>query len=219
MKMAEAKQRYNSQKYLLLDTETTGLNPRKNAVIEIGAQILDYKLNVVDTPPFHVHVRPHDGAVIDDRALAVNNLHWAKDPTSKGYMDAKTPEAAWDALLAFLRPHYDIVNWIVPVGWNVNFDDEFLRGLYAQVHNSEPVTGRSPWPFHYHKIDLLGVVRFFDARTGRDRRSYKLEDMAQEYFGNIAKFAMHTALGDSQMCIKVVQEVEKEMLTANVRSE
>jgi DNA polymerase III epsilon subunit-like protein len=211
-KKEEAKQRYNSQKYLLIDTETTGLDPRKNAVIEIGAQILSDRLEVVETDPFRVLIRPHEDAVIDKRALNVNNHHWCADKDSEEYQKALTPEAALEALEAFLKPHFDIVTWIVLVGWNVGFDEEFLKGLFYHVHKEEPTTGRPPWPFHYHKIDLLGVVRFFDARIGRARKSYKLEHIAKDLFGVMSDFAMHTALGDSQMCIKVAQEVEKELI-------
>lgn len=212
--MEEKKQRYNSQKYLLLDTETTGLNPRKNALIEIGAQILTNTLEVPQIDPFHVHIRPHKDAIVDKRALNVNNHHWAEQPDSPGFLKALDPAAAWAAFEDFLRPHYDMLTWIVLVGWNVSFDEEFLKGLYVQVHGSEPTVGTPPWPFHYHKIDLLGVVRFMDARMDRSRRSYKLEHIAQEYFGNISAFAMHTALGDSQMCIKVAHAVEQELLTS-----
>lgn len=211
--MAEDKKRYNSQKYLLVDTETTGLDPRKNALVEIGAQILTNTLEIADIPPFHAHVRPHEGAVIDKRALNVNNHHWCADKDSEGYQKALTPLNAWEALEAFLQPHYDILTWIVLVGWNVGFDEEFLKGFFYNLHKGEPTVGRPPWMFHYHKIDLLGVVRFFDARLDRVRKSYKLEHIAQEYFGAASKFAMHTALGDSQMCIKVAHEAERELLT------
>jgi DNA polymerase III epsilon subunit-like protein len=212
VKAREAKRRYNSQKYLLIDTETTGLDARKNAIIEVGAQVLDEQLNPVEAPPFHALVRPHEGAIIDKRALNVNNHHWVEDPKSDGYAKALDPKVAWQALDTFLTEQYDVATWIVLVGWNVGFDEEFLKGLHVNVHDSEPTVGKPPWAFHYHKIDLLGVVRFFDARLGRNRRSYKLEHIAKEYFGVMSDFAMHTALGDSQMCIKVAHAAEKELL-------
>ena len=212
VKKQEAKQRYNSQKYLLIDTETTGLDSRKNAIVEIGAQILTDRLELAEAPSFRVVIRPHEDAVIDKRALNVNNHHWCADKNSEGYQKALEPADAWKQFEAFLQPHYDILTWIVLVGWNVGFDEEFLKGLFYHIHKEEPTTGRPPWMFHYHKIDLLGVVRFFDARVGRSRKSYKLEHIAKEFFGVMSDFAMHTALGDSQMCIKVAQEAEKELL-------
>ena len=212
VKKTETKQRYGSQKYLLIDTETTGLDPRKNAIVEIGAQILMDNLMVADIKPFHVLVRPHKDAIIDKRALNVNNHHWCADPQSEGYKKALSPEDAWKAFEAFLQPHYDILTWIILVGWNVGFDEEFLKGMFFHVHQDEATAGRPPWMFHYHKIDLLGVVRYFYARLQRVRKSYKLEHIANEFFGTVADFAMHTALGDSQMCIKVAHEAEKELL-------
>jgi DNA polymerase III epsilon subunit-like protein len=200
--------RYNSQKYLLIDTETTGLHERKNAIVEIGAQVLDDKMQLVEAAPFHCLVRPHKDAVIDKRALNVNNHHWVEDHDSDEWKKALPPDKAWEAMEEFLKPHYDILTWIVLVGWNVGFDEMFLKGMYHHINGEDPTVGRPPWPFHYHKIDLLGVVRFIDARMGRVRKSYKLEHMAKDYFGVAADFAMHTALGDSQMCLKVAHEAE-----------
>jgi DNA polymerase III epsilon subunit-like protein len=202
--------RYNSQKYILLDLETTGLEPARHAILEIGAQILTPTLDVAEAPPFHTYVRPHDNAVIDDRALNVNKLWWAKDPNDPGYQKAAKPETAWEQFTAWLTQHFEVATWIVMVGWNIGFDENFLKGFFRHNIGGEPVTGQPPWPFHYHKIDLLGVVRFFDARMGLKRKSYKLADIAQQYYGVASKFAMHTALGDSDMCIKVAKAVEEE---------
>lgn len=218
VKALEAKQRYNSQKYLLIDTETTGLDPHKNAVVELGAQILTSDLQETDLPPLHLLIRPHENAIIDKRALNINNHHWCNDKKSEGYEKALKIGAAWQALEAYTQQHYDVASWIVLVGWNVGFDEAFLKGLYYNVHQETPTVGRPPWMFHYHKIDLLGTVRYFDARQGKVRKSYKLEHIAAEYYGAATKFAMHTALGDSRMCLKVTQQVEKEYL-ANVRND
>jgi DNA polymerase III epsilon subunit-like protein len=213
------KERYSAQKYILIDTETTGLDPRNNALIEIGAQVLTGTLELTETPPFHAHIKPHEGAVIDRRALIINKQHWVQDKESPEYKKALTPDAAWTAFTQFLKKNYETPSWIVLVGWNVGFDEEFLKGFYAHLHKKEPVVGLLPWPFHYHKIDLLGVVRYLDARTGHTRNSYKLEHVAQQYFGVAADFMMHTALGDSQMCIKVAHEVERGLLNSPKKKE
>lgn len=204
--------RYNSTKYLLLDTETTGLDPDKNALIEVGAQLLTPSLDQVDVEPFHTYVRPGKDDKIDHRALAVNKQTWVNEPESDIYRNkAVTAEQMFKGLNDWLN-RYGGASWVVPVGWNVGFDYDFFKATFRKVHGDEPQTGRDPWPFHYHKIDLLGVCRFMDARMGRSRRSYKLEDMARQYYGSISEFAMHTALGDADMCIKVAHAVEAERL-------
>jgi DNA polymerase-3 subunit epsilon len=202
--------RYNSTKYLLIDTETGGLEPDRHPILEIGAQVLTETLDKADIPPFHTYVRPHEGAVIDDRALNVNKLWWSKDPNEQGYKDAAKPEAAWEQFTAWLTQQFEVATWVVLVGWNVGFDENFLKGFFRHNVGGEPVTGQPPWPFHYHKIDLLGVVRFFDARMGNVRKSYKLEHIAKDYYGVAADFAMHTSLGDSDMCLKVAKCVEED---------
>lgn len=204
---------YGSQKYVLLDTETGGLSETRNPIIELGARILTPDLRFADSSVFHAHIRPAEGLEIDSRALAVNNLRWADDPDSDSYKKALSEEEAWEKFVEWLMKNFEIATWIVPVGWNVRFDAAVLKALFQRVHpDSPPAAGQPPWPFHYHTIDLLGIVRFFDARMGRERESYRLQALAVDYYGTAAGFAMHTALGDSDMALRVAHVVEEEYI-------
>lgn len=225
-------------KYVALDTETTGLDHHRHAIVEIAAMALDQNFKPIDEGDFYqTLVRPFSDAVIDDGALKINNHWWCKDPTSDGFKKAKDPADAWEGLYEYLRRHYapakkksldphDIhaaeeapkPHMICLVGWNPAFDEAFLREMHSHYHSRGEVTVkanaayvRQGWPFHYHKIDFLSICRYLDARHNRIRKSYKLEHVAAYYFGEgLMKLAAHSALGDVKLTLEVLEAMEKD---------
>jgi DNA polymerase III epsilon subunit-like protein len=213
-------------KYVALDTETTGLDHHRHAIIEIAAMALDHNFKPIDEGDFYqTLVRPFSDAVIDDGALNVNNHWWAKDPTSDGFKKAKDPADAWEGLYAYLKQHYVPADkedgkphMICLVGWNPAFDEAFLREMHSHYHSRGDVAVKANaayvsrgWPFHYHKIDFLSICRYLDARHNRVRRSYKLEHVAAYYFGEgLMKLAAHSALGDVKLTLEVLEAMEKD---------
>jgi len=205
--------------YLAVDLETTGLDPSRNSIIEIGAVPLDEYLNRrPDVEPFHTYVQPWPDAEVAQQALAVNKQFWVNKPESDEYKRALPYRQAWEAFWSFLYKHYgDNPKFIVLVGWNVSFDEGFLKRMCVWSNVNERVAihddalKKYKWPFHWHKIDLLGVCRYLDARKGRPpRKSYRLEALAEHYYSALAKFAAHTAMGDCELQLKVLEAIEKE---------
>src|SRR5271169_856246 len=109
--------------YLLVDTETTGLDPNRHACLEIGAVLLDEKLNYAPEPRmFHRFIQPAPTAVIDHQALKINGHGWAADPSSELYQKAVEPHTAWkhfyDWLAVSCAAGGEPRN-VIAVGWNV----------------------------------------------------------------------------------------------------
>lgn len=205
--------------YLALDLETTGLNPSCNSVIEVGAVPLDTQLKRREgVEPFHAYVQPWPDAEIAAQAIAVNKQNWVYKPESEEYKAALPYNKAWEALLNYVYQHYgDGAKFVVLVGWNVSFDEGFLKRLCVWSNAKERVViadddlKKFRWPFHWHKIDLLSICRYLDARNGRPpRKSYRLETLAEQYYSALAKFASHTALGDCELQLKVLEAIENE---------
>jgi len=201
--------------YIVLDTETTGLDPEHADIIELAAIPLDAELNPREgVKPFHTFIQPQPHHPIAKQAIEVNGHTWVYDHESETYKNALPYDRAWTHFYDWMATLYEKMQWIITVGWNVSFDEAFLRYLHA--HPDVPGRAGSQayvkkqWPFHYHKIDLIGVCRYLDLRAGRTRKSYKLEKMAEHYFGSISDFHMHTALGDADMSLKVLRKMEQE---------
>lgn len=225
--------------YLLLDTETAGLDPECNPLLEIGARVLTPELEKDESvEPFLCFVKPilagtshEDQPVeeIDPMAIKINGHTWVYDKESPEYKRAHDPVEAWVLFSAWLRENYKLKNYkrIVMAGWNVNFDVKFLKRLFRGWYFNE--TGgnwsddmsyiklndyekRCRWPFHHHSLDLMAASRYLDIRAKIKRKGYRLEYLSKEMFGGAAELAMHTSLGDSDMSLRVVRSIEQEYL-------
>jgi DNA polymerase III alpha subunit (gram-positive type) len=125
-------------RFAIMDTETTGLDPEKSAILEICIVVLEGGQRV---DRFHTRIKPteRDLELAQARALEIN-----------GY--AKRPELWNDA------PHFEQVaekiaatlDGCIPVGHNVAFDLGMLRANYRR----HGFSGRVPYP----AVDTLTLV-------------------------------------------------------------
>ncbi len=199
---------YLTNQYLALDTETTGLDPQHADIIELAAVPLDEHLNPREKiHPYQSLIRPRPDAPIVKKAIEVSGHTWVYDKNCEKYQEALPQEEAWQDFFGWIEQCYERPAWIILVGWNVSFDEAFLRQLHARTADNHALY-KFPWPFHYHKIDLIAICRYLDLRAGRVRRTYKLEKMAENFFGKDDNVKMHTALDDTQMSIKVLRRME-----------
>ena len=182
-------------RYIAADSETTGLDPLHTAIIELGATILDEKLQPVEDTIFHCFIQPPDKARIEAQAIKINGHTWVHDQTCETFKNALLPAKAWADFVAFLRRHFG--NTLKPapiiVGWNPSFDEGFLKQLYRaylrrlanengmtlEQLQERPLPGHG-WPLHYHKIDGIGIARWLDICTGTTRKSYGLANLRKE---------------------------------------
>jgi len=203
--------------YLAIDTETTGLNSDLHSLLEIAAIPLNAKLQKQDVEPFHTLVRPIHGRSVDAKAIEINGHTWATQCAGPVWDKALNYRDARIEFKKYIAQHFGPdASFIVLVGWNVSFDEGFLQRLYTYSNEgvtvpTDSVLTREKWPFHWHKIDLQGICRYLDIRAGRSRRSYRLGALAEHYYAtSLAKYAAHTALGDCEMQLRVLEAVEKD---------
>jgi DNA polymerase III epsilon subunit-like protein len=128
-------------KVLVFDLETTGLDPARHAVIEIGAVLLDENLAPVDEYSSLVSI--WEGAEIMPESMAVNGIpldelrHAPDLRAAVGEFHRKFGSA-------------DPLPWLA--GWNVWFDIAFLKAHYERVEMR--------WPFSYHFLDVQSLILF-----------------------------------------------------------
>ncbi len=105
--------------YVIINTETSGLNSNKNCVLRLSALILDMNLNVLDV--FDSYVKPFEGAVIEGEALTINGV------TKEQYENAPTETEVFNKFTRLLRqPKYNSPTY---VGYNIQFPISFLKGM------------------------------------------------------------------------------------------
>jgi ribonuclease T len=69
-------QRFRGFLPVVVDVETAGVNPEKNALLEISAVLVDMDKNGIFTPEecFSEHVLPFEGAQLDAKSLEFNKI-------------------------------------------------------------------------------------------------------------------------------------------------
>lgn len=120
------------KKIILVDLETTGLDPQVHEIIEIGA------INVDTGAEFSIKVQPSHIETADPVAMKVN-----------GYTDEKWVGAVplCDALM-LLKEFAGEGKYMM--SYNVSFDRMFTEKAYKECEIG--------YPFYYHHFDLLTLA-------------------------------------------------------------
>lgn len=151
-----------------LDTETSGLDPNQNGIIEIGAIIGDgdHELNAICNP----------GAVMyHPDALRVNKIDME---------DIREATPIKDVLIEFDQ---HVEDWATIAGHNVaGFDIPFLKAAYRRAGIK--------WRFGYHSIDTMVIAATLRYLGVLDVRSLSLGALADHF--NIEQDQSHRALSD-----------------------
>jgi len=176
--------------FYVADTETTGLDPVANDVIELSL----YRLNKLDNDEVVQKTwcfKPLNTEAIDPVALKING-HKLED------LLHKTKEGKE----RYLDPHNSLIeveNWLAAdnmpaekrllIGQNIAFDKAHLEHLWKKCESP------STFPFGRRIIDLMVVELFFDFCRGEFAEGYNLNAIAKKY--GIKNEKSHTAAADT----------------------
>lgn len=209
----------HTPQYLAIDVETTGLDSETSDIIELAAIPLDETLYPrEEITPYHTLIKPRKDNPIDNNAIRINGHRWVYDQGDFLYKQAQHPSIAWRNFYDWMTQYYENMQYIILVGWNISFDEAFLKKLYKRGAPSmtKAFGGnyemQKPWPFNYHKMDLITICRFIDICTQKTRKSYSLEKIAKDVCDDaeLATFKAHKALDDISISLKVLQHMLEE---------
>lgn len=168
---------------IVVDCETTGLNPRKNSIVSIGALDFYYPHN-----KFYEECRIWEGAEIEQTALDVNGFkkEQIKDPNKKSL------EQVIKEFLEWTNSCFDIIF----AGENPRFDIDFLKESADRYNIIFKFTLRS--------IDLHSICTSHYIRRGitpplKDRRTDLNSDKILNYVGLPSEPKPHNALTGAKM--------------------
>ena len=179
----------------VIDVETTGLDERRDSLIEIGARFPDGKI-------FQRDFRPRPGSAIDAQALAVNG--W-----SINRLDAL--ETGWvegvESFFAWLRERGR--GPFILAGFNPALDLKFLRAAWVAL-------GRQPrwFPFAHAVIDLHSWVCLQAILEGKPipERGFS-SDAASEFLRVPEEQKPHRAWRGATWCSEGLARVMEEVVS------
>jgi DNA polymerase III subunit epsilon len=163
---------------IIFDTETTGLDPKQERIIEIGAIELENRFPTGRT--FHHYIYP-DGRKVDPGALAVHGISDA-DLAGKPLFSAIA-----DAFLEFVGDGKLVAH-------NAGFDKSFLNAELARM-DRQPVPDDS-------FVDTLAI-----ARRRHPMGPNSLDALCKRYGISNAHRTKHGALLDSELLAEVYIEM------------
>lgn len=181
------------QRYLFLDVETTGLDPQKNDVIEVGAIVMeqgdqdDYPTELCR---YHGKFRADYGTV-DIEALAVNGRRLTEDVLTDQISSELTKELIY-GFADFLADY--VTNNTYIVASNVEFDIAFTNSLFNKygIDSSNLLSTRKA-------IDIRQLAMVMHDRgiidIPNNPTSVRLSWLVKELLGKEA--ITHTAMGDT----------------------
>ncbi len=148
------KKRFDGYLPVVIDIETSGVDPKKNAILEIAAISLGYDENSLLIPQgdFACHVTPFEGARIDESALEVTGI----DPYHPFRFDISECDAL-NQLFQFVEQAIKQAECrrAVLVGHNAHFDLSFILNAAKRCKMTKT-------PFHaftvFDTATLSGLV-------------------------------------------------------------
>ncbi|HVY67620.1 MAG TPA: 3'-5' exonuclease [Patescibacteria group bacterium] len=176
---------------LLIDTEFSGLDPKRHDLLQLAAVLLDRK-TLKEKSYFCSYVRPQHWAQRDRASMAVNRIAFSQvraAPTPAEVIRSFDRQFGHNIILAFY------------VGFN---DKRFLLKAYREAGVN--------WRFDYHSFDLWGFFyAFLAGRNGlksrKDFAGFGLESLMKKYKIKTGSGRLHDALVDCRAEAEVLRRV------------
>jgi DNA polymerase III, epsilon subunit and related 3''-5'' exonucleases len=171
------------KKILWFDTETTGLDPVKNDIIQLAGLIeIDGKM----VEEFDFKCAPFSCENISQEALSIHGM------TKEQILKFPMPEKIQCDFTELLAKHCDKFNKadkFYPAGFNVKFDIDFLAQWFKKCGDNY----LGSW-INWRALDPLPMLYMMDFKGELSLPNYKLETVAK-HFG-VDLFRVHDAISD-----------------------
>lgn len=165
------------------DTETTGLDPSENSMIELGGIIeIDGKIK----EEVNLLFQPTPGKKIEQKALTVNK-RTVKE--IMGFPPATVGISSLKKTLGRYINKFDQKDKFVITGFNVNFDIGFIRETFACCGDKYYGSWFFSTPF-----DVWSIVAMMVCFNGLRLKNYKLTTICEHF--NVKLKDAHTAIND-----------------------
>lgn len=184
-------------KEILTDVETTGLDKKKHAIWSLSGII---KINKEVVEEFDYRIRPHETALIDDKALQVTGVTLGDLDTYEAH--GRVYSIFESMLKKYVNP-YDKSDKFIFKGYNADFDAGFIREFF--LLNGNKFYG-SYFFFPNYDIMQLALIALSDVR--HELPNFKLSTVARYLGVSVNESSLHSSKYD----IEVTEQVEKKCL-------
>ena len=171
---------------LYIDTETTGLDTATCSIWQLSGYISDTATGVSDS--FDYKMRPYRNEIISKEAAA-------KTGATQEELDSYPSQSEmFSNFTALLSKYVDLEDWnqrVIPVGYNISFDLDFLRSWFA-FNNSATLFSRN---IYFPGIDVMYLAAYYLLGERSKMRNFQLSTVYEKLTGKSLANA-HNAMAD-----------------------
>lgn len=179
-------------KSLVVDTETSGLDPKNCAIVQLHAVLVEAGL---PDREFSVKMRPHEGAKVEAAALKVQQV------TFDEIQSWDPPHVAFAEFERWVNSHGQKFHF---VAYNAPFDKGFLDAAAAMYFGNKWMWQKFWWP----AIDVAAFASRIIWNKRYTMPDFKLMTVYQHVFGAPFEGA-HTAAADARATAKLWRHFAK----------
>jgi len=197
-------------KKIYIDTETTGTDPKKHALIQLSGFILANG----SKETFNFFIKPFPQDEIDEQALAISGI------TIEQLETFPAPEDVFIEFIFLLSKYidrYDKIDKFLLFGYQPKFDADFLKEFFLK--NNDDYFGA--W-FFTPPIDTMSIAAYALQKERKYLPNFKLETVAD--YLKIGHGKLHDAREDialtemvEQATILKIQEKNKKGIALNAK--
>lgn len=185
-------------KKIYVDTETSGLNPDTDALLEIGGLIC---IEGQQNEEFELFAKPFDGDRITDEALKVNGKTHEEIAI---YQPPRAMHSRFTEMLSMYVDKFNKKDKFFIYGWNSDFDDRFLRAFFRKC-GDRYYGSYFLWP----SINVAALVTHYLNKTRFSIDDFHLHTVAEWFAIPVDYEARHGALYDAILTKQVLDALEK----------
>lgn len=182
-------------KEIFLDTETTGTDPEKHAMVQLAGVI---KIDGMVKETFNFKMRPARGQMLDPKALEVNKL---TREMLEAYPDPRTQYCEIEALFGRYIDKFNPKDKAHFIGWNADFDADFVR-KFLSLYQDENKDFFGSW-FYYPILDICKIAGYQLREIRHQFDNFRLITVARHLGIEFDPACAHDAEFDIDLSIKI----------------
>lgn len=171
---------------LYIDTETTGLDTATCSIWQLSGYISDTATGASGS--FDYKMRPYRNEIISKEAAA-------KTGATQEELDSYPSQSeAFSNFIALLGKYVDLEDWnqrVIPVGYNISFDLDFLRAWFT-FNNSATLFSKN---IYFPGIDVMYLAAYCLLGERSKMRNFQLSTVYEKLTGKSLTDA-HNAMAD-----------------------
>ena len=186
---------------LYLDTETTGLDVSTCSIWQLSGYIGDTAKGTIESFDYKLH--PYRGEIITEEAVA-------KTGVTQEELDTYPPQSeAFTSFLSLISKYVDLEDWnqrVIPVGYNVSFDLDFLRAWFT-YNNSASLFSKNVF---FPGIDVMYLASYYLLGERSKMRNFQLSTVYERLLNKPLSNA-HNAMADIDATREILNVIVKDL--------